>query len=40
MRPGKLLDPAARLRLEAAVLEAERDTAGEIVVVGARACDK
>ena len=40
MRPGKLLDPAARLRLEAAVLEAERDTAGEIVVVVARACDE
>jgi hypothetical protein len=33
----KLLDPAARLRLEAAVLEAERDTAGEIVVARARA---
>jgi len=40
MRPGKLLDPAARLRLEAAVMEAERHTAGEIVVVVARACDE
>ena len=40
MRPGKLVDPAARLRLEAAVLEAERNTAGEIVVVVARACDE
>ena len=40
MRPEKLLDPASRLRLEAAVLEAERNTAGEIVVVVARACDE
>ena len=40
MRPGKLLDPAARLRLEGAVVEAERNTAGEIVVVVARACDE
>jgi len=40
MRPGKLFDPAARLRLEATVMEAERNTEGEIVVVVARACDE
>jgi putative membrane protein len=40
MRPSQLLDPAARQRLEAAVVEAERHTAGEIVVVVARACDE
>ncbi len=40
MRPGKLLDPAARLRLEGAVVEAERDTAGEIVVVVTHVCDE
>jgi putative membrane protein len=39
VRPSQLLDPADRVRLEAAVLEAERDTAGEIVVVVARASD-
>jgi len=40
MRPGELLDPAARLRLEGAVVEAERHTAGEIVVVVTHACDE
>lgn len=40
MRPGKLLDPAARLCLESAVVEAERHTAGEIVVVVTHACDE
>lgn len=40
MKPSKLFDPAARQRLEASVFEAERDTAGEIVVVVARACDE
>ena len=40
MKPSKLFDPAARQRLEAAVFEAERGTAGEIVVVVARACDE
>jgi putative membrane protein len=40
MRPGQLLDPAARLRLEATVIESERNTEGEIVVVVARACDE
>lgn len=40
MKPSKLFDPAARQRLEAAVYEAERGTAGEIVVVVARACDE
>ena len=40
MRPEQLLDPAARLHLEATVMEAEQDTEGEIVVVVARACDE
>ena len=40
MRPGQLLDPAARLRLEVTVMESERNTEGEIVVVVARACDE
>lgn len=40
MRPSRLLDPADRLRIERAVLEAERDTAGEIVVVVVHACDE
>jgi putative membrane protein len=40
MRPTRLVDPAARLRLEAAVLEAERRTAGEIVLCVVRASDE
>ena len=36
--PSGLLDPADRLRIEAAVLEAERSTAGEIVVVVVGSC--
>jgi putative membrane protein len=40
MRATSLIDPAARLHLEGAIFEAERDTAGEIVVVVARACDE
>ncbi len=40
MKPSQLLDPADRLRLERAVLEAERGTAGEIVVVVVHACDE
>ena len=39
MRPSRLIDPADRLRLETAVIEAEQHTAGEIVVVVSRACD-
>lgn len=38
-RPTRLIDPADRLRIEAAVYEAERDTSGEIVVVVAQASD-
>ncbi len=40
MRPSQVLDPTARQRLEATVVEAERHTDGEIVVVVARACDE
>jgi putative membrane protein len=40
MRPSQLIDPAARTRLEALVIEAERNTAGEIVVAVVRACDE
>jgi len=40
MRASRWLDPAARLRLESAVIEAERRTAGEIVVAVAAACDE
>jgi len=40
MEPTRLLDPAARLRLEAAVIEAERATAGEIVLCVVRQCDE
>jgi putative membrane protein len=36
--PSALLDPADRLRIEGAVLEAERDTAGEIVVAVVGSC--
>ena len=39
MRPTRLLDPADRQRIEAAVLVAERATAGELVVAVVRACD-
>ena len=39
MRPSQLIDPADRLRIEAAVLEAERGTAGEIAVRVVGACD-
>ncbi len=37
-RPSVLLDPADRLRIEGAVLEAERNTAGEIVVAVVGSC--
>lgn len=40
MRPSRLLDPAARIRLETAVIEAERATAGEIVVCVVARCDE
>lgn len=36
--PSGLLDPVDRLRIESAVLEAERSTSGEIVVVVVGAC--
>jgi putative membrane protein len=36
--PSALLDPADRLRIEGAVLEAERNTAGEIVVAVVGSC--
>jgi putative membrane protein len=39
VKPTRLIDPADRLRIERAVLEAERGTAGEIVVAVLRACD-
>ncbi len=40
MRPSEMIDPAARLRLESCVVEAERNTVGEIVVVVTHACDE
>jgi putative membrane protein len=40
MRATELIDPAARLHLEAVVTEAERRTGGEIVVAVVRACDE
>jgi putative membrane protein len=39
VKPSQIIDPADRLRLEAAVVESERATAGEIAVVVVRACD-
>ena len=38
--PGTLIDPADRLRIEAAVIEAAQRTLGESGVVVARACDE
>jgi len=38
--PSALIDPADRLRLEASVVEAERATAGELVVCVVQACDE
>ncbi len=40
MTPSRVIDPAARIRLESAVIEAERATSGEIVVNVVRACDE
>lgn len=40
MRASELIDPAARLHLEAVITEAERGTRGEIVVAVVRACDE
>lgn len=40
MRPSELIDPAERIRIESAVLEAERATAGEIVVAVVHSCDE
>lgn len=39
MRPADVFDAAARARIERAVVAAERETSGEIVVVAVRACD-
>jgi putative membrane protein len=39
VKPSALVDPADRMRLEAAVIEAIRATAGELVVFVVRACD-
>ncbi|HME73317.1 MAG TPA: hypothetical protein VKM54_26130, partial [Myxococcota bacterium] len=39
-KPSTLIDPADRLHLEASVVEAERATAGELVVCVVRACDE
>ena len=39
MRPSKLIGPAERERIEAAVRAAEATTSGEIVVTVVRACD-
>jgi putative membrane protein len=39
MKPRELISPEARLRIEAAIADAERTTSGEIVVVVAAACD-
>jgi putative membrane protein len=40
MRPSQLVDAEARRRLEAAVVEAERATGGELVVAVVHACDE
>ncbi len=40
MRVAETIDAAARARLEAAVLDAERRTRGELVLAIARACDE
>jgi putative membrane protein len=40
VRATRLVDPAARQRLEAVVVEAERGTGGEIVVAVVSACDE
>jgi putative membrane protein len=40
MKPSRLIDAADRLHLEASVVEAERATAGELVVCIVRACDE
>lgn len=40
MRPSELIDPADRLRIESAVIDAERSTAGEIVVAVVHECDE
>lgn len=40
MRPSRLLGPAERERIEAAVRAAERGTSGEIVVAVVRTCDE
>lgn len=39
MKPSRLLGPAERLHLEGVIVEAERATRGELVVVVVRACD-
>ncbi len=39
MKPRELISPEARLRIEAAIADAERTTSGEIVVVVVAACD-
>lgn len=40
MRASELVDPAARQRFETTITEAERHSAGEIVLVVAHACDE
>lgn len=40
MRASEVVDPAARQRFEATITEAERHSAGEIVLVVAHACDE
>lgn len=40
MRAHEVVDPAARQRFEATITEAERHSAGEIVLVVTRACDE
>ncbi|NNL84336.1 MAG: hypothetical protein HKP27_01725, partial [Myxococcales bacterium] len=39
MKPGACIDPADRLRVEQAVIAAEVNTSGEIVVMVTDACD-
>jgi putative membrane protein len=39
VKPSRLIDPADRLRIERAVLEAEQATSGELAVAVVRACD-
>ena len=40
MKARQLIDPAARQRFETTITEAERHSAGEIVLVVTHACDE